>query len=228
MGQGGAQRSAESWRNCSIPRTVEDYGRGVSDRPDIFTVGELRAAGHVHKDLRHEIRDNLLAALAAGRDPWPGHVRVRPDRPAPARACPDRRARRRPARRTGAGQDAAAAHPGRAAGRVVAGDRGIGTERAPVRTDHGALPRPRPHRRGPAAGGVAPPLGTLRRKARDAGHLRRRPHRRRRPHAGGRGPPARGPGNHPLRPGPALQPRHHRHQRTARPRRADPGRRCST
>ncbi|NKX51577.1 magnesium chelatase, partial [Arthrobacter deserti] len=44
----------------------------MSDRPDIFTVGELRAAGHVHKDLRHEIRDNLLAALAAERDPWPG------------------------------------------------------------------------------------------------------------------------------------------------------------
>jgi magnesium chelatase subunit I len=44
----------------------------VTDRPDIFTVGELRAAGHVQKDLRHEIRDNLLAALAEGRDPWPG------------------------------------------------------------------------------------------------------------------------------------------------------------
>ncbi|MET1021400.1 MAG: ATP-binding protein, partial [Arthrobacter sp.] len=44
----------------------------MSDRPDIFTVGELRASGHVHKDLRREIRDNLLAALAAGRDPWPG------------------------------------------------------------------------------------------------------------------------------------------------------------
>ena len=38
----------------------------------IFTVGELRASRHVHKDLRREIRDNLLAALAAGRDPWPG------------------------------------------------------------------------------------------------------------------------------------------------------------
>ena len=50
----------------------EVYRRGVSDRPDIFTVGELRASGHVHKDLRREIRDNLLAALAAGRDPWPG------------------------------------------------------------------------------------------------------------------------------------------------------------
>ena len=54
------------------PRPVEVYRRGVSDRPDIFTVGELRASGHVHKDLRREIRDNLLAALAAGTDHAPG------------------------------------------------------------------------------------------------------------------------------------------------------------
>jgi magnesium chelatase subunit I len=40
--------------------------------PSASTVGELRASGHVHKPLRQEIRDNLLAALAAGRDPWPG------------------------------------------------------------------------------------------------------------------------------------------------------------
>ena len=44
----------------------------VTNRPDIFTVGELRASGHVLKDLRQEIRGNLLAALAAGDDPWPG------------------------------------------------------------------------------------------------------------------------------------------------------------
>ena len=44
----------------------------MNERPEIFSLGELRAAGHVHKDLRREIRDNLLAALAAGRDPWPG------------------------------------------------------------------------------------------------------------------------------------------------------------
>jgi magnesium chelatase subunit I len=36
------------------------------------TVGELRASGHVQKTLRTEIRDNLLAALREGRDPWPG------------------------------------------------------------------------------------------------------------------------------------------------------------
>ena len=36
------------------------------------TVGQLRAAGHVLKTVRTEIRDNLLAALRDGRDPWPG------------------------------------------------------------------------------------------------------------------------------------------------------------
>ena len=40
--------------------------------PTISTLGELRASGHVHKPLRTEIRENLLAALAEGRDPWPG------------------------------------------------------------------------------------------------------------------------------------------------------------
>nr|WP_216653628.1 ATP-binding protein [Nocardioides sp. zg-DK7169] len=32
----------------------------------------MRASGHVHKPLRTEIRDNLLARLRAGEDPWPG------------------------------------------------------------------------------------------------------------------------------------------------------------
>jgi magnesium chelatase subunit I len=41
-------------------------------RPTIATVGELRASGHVQKTLREEIRENLLAALREGRDPWPG------------------------------------------------------------------------------------------------------------------------------------------------------------
>jgi magnesium chelatase subunit I len=36
------------------------------------TLGELRAAGHVLKPLRVEIRDNLLTKLRKGADPWPG------------------------------------------------------------------------------------------------------------------------------------------------------------
>jgi len=40
--------------------------------PTFRTVGELRASGHQQKHLREEIRDNLLAKLRAGEDPWPG------------------------------------------------------------------------------------------------------------------------------------------------------------
>src|SRR6201990_3234065 len=36
------------------------------------TVGELRASGHRERGVRAEIRENLLAALAEGRDVWPG------------------------------------------------------------------------------------------------------------------------------------------------------------
>ncbi|MGH3860461.1 AAA family ATPase [Actinokineospora sp.] len=38
------------------------------------TAGDLRAQGHLPKGVKTEIRDNLLAALRAGRDPWPGIV----------------------------------------------------------------------------------------------------------------------------------------------------------
>ncbi|QYJ04128.1 AAA family ATPase [Nocardioides panacisoli] len=44
----------------------------MTSAPSISTVGQLRASGHEHKGLRTEIRDNLLARLAAGEDPWPG------------------------------------------------------------------------------------------------------------------------------------------------------------
>jgi magnesium chelatase subunit I len=40
--------------------------------PAIRTVGELRASGHQLRGLKQEVRDNLLAKLAAGEDPWPG------------------------------------------------------------------------------------------------------------------------------------------------------------
>jgi magnesium chelatase subunit I len=44
----------------------------VTVAPTLSTVGELRAAGHVQKSLRTEIRDNLLAKLGAGENPWEG------------------------------------------------------------------------------------------------------------------------------------------------------------
>ncbi|GAY10693.1 ATP-binding protein [Pseudonocardia sp. N23] len=42
------------------------------DLPD--TLGALRASGHTQRDVRSELRANLLAALREGRDPWPGIV----------------------------------------------------------------------------------------------------------------------------------------------------------
>lgn len=44
----------------------------MTQAPTIATLGELRASGHAQKPLRVEIRDNLLAKLKAGDDPWPG------------------------------------------------------------------------------------------------------------------------------------------------------------
>jgi magnesium chelatase subunit I len=44
----------------------------VTTAPAPTTLGELRTAGHEHKTVKAEIRDNLLARLADGRDPFPG------------------------------------------------------------------------------------------------------------------------------------------------------------
>ncbi len=44
----------------------------MTDAPNITTVGQLRKAGYVAKTVRAELRDNLLAKLRAGEDPWPG------------------------------------------------------------------------------------------------------------------------------------------------------------
>ena len=42
--------------------------------PSPRTLGELRASGHIQRSIRDEIRHNLLNALRAGDDPWPGIV----------------------------------------------------------------------------------------------------------------------------------------------------------
>jgi len=44
----------------------------VTDAPTPRTLGQLRESGHVQKSLRIELRDNLVAKLVAGEDPWPG------------------------------------------------------------------------------------------------------------------------------------------------------------
>jgi len=45
---------------------------GTVTAPRPATLGELRASGHVLRSVRTEIRDNLLARLRDGADPWPG------------------------------------------------------------------------------------------------------------------------------------------------------------
>jgi magnesium chelatase subunit I len=42
--------------------------------PPIATLGELRASGHVHRSVKTEIRQNLIARLAAGEPSLPGIV----------------------------------------------------------------------------------------------------------------------------------------------------------
>ncbi len=41
-------------------------------QPRPSTLGELKAAGYTYKTVREELRDNLLAKLKAGENPWPG------------------------------------------------------------------------------------------------------------------------------------------------------------
>ncbi|MCW2615956.1 MAG: putative magnesium chelatase [Frankiales bacterium] len=43
-----------------------------SPAPDQTTLGALRDSGHVHKPVKAEVRDNLLARLAAGQTAFPG------------------------------------------------------------------------------------------------------------------------------------------------------------
>jgi magnesium chelatase subunit I len=55
-----------------LPGDLPRRDRPSPGRPT--TVGALRSSGHVLRGVKDEIRDNLLAALRQGRDPWPGIV----------------------------------------------------------------------------------------------------------------------------------------------------------
>ncbi|MGZ4620222.1 MAG: magnesium chelatase, partial [Frankiaceae bacterium] len=46
----------------------------TSAAPPPTTVGRLRAAGHVHKSIKVELRDNLVSRLARGEVRFPGIV----------------------------------------------------------------------------------------------------------------------------------------------------------
>ncbi len=46
----------------------------MTSAPEIHTLGALRASGHVHRGVKAEIRQNLIARLAAGEPSMPGIV----------------------------------------------------------------------------------------------------------------------------------------------------------
>jgi magnesium chelatase subunit I len=55
-------------------RSVERVSAPTTGTPAITTLGELRASGHVHRSVKTEIRENLIARLAAGEPTFPGIV----------------------------------------------------------------------------------------------------------------------------------------------------------
>jgi magnesium chelatase subunit I len=52
----------------------DSQDRRESQPPTTATVAQLRASGHEYRGVRAEIRENLLAMLRAGQDPFPGIV----------------------------------------------------------------------------------------------------------------------------------------------------------
>src|ERR1700759_3306317 len=52
----------------------DSQDRRESQPPTPATVAQLRASGHAYRGVRAEIRENLLAMLRAGQDPFPGIV----------------------------------------------------------------------------------------------------------------------------------------------------------
>ena len=189
------------------------------------TLAELRASGWQSRTVKEELRANLLARLAADEEVLPTVLGYEETVAAgdrerdPCRPRPGLPGRARP------GEDAHGAPAGRPARRVAARSSRGGEINddpfAPVSPAARAIARARGRRDRHRLAAARP---ALRREAGHAGRLHRRPDRRGRPDQGGRGSLPVRRADHPLRAHPAGQPRHLRHQRAARPDRADPGR----
>ena len=188
------------------------------------TIGQLRADGWESRPVKEEIRANAVAKIAAGE---PLFERVLGYEQTVLPQLENALL---------AGHDIIfLGERGQAKTRMIRSLTGLLDEWMPVvagseinddPVQPGVPPRPRPRRR--ARRGhpdhVGPPRRPLRREAGDAGHVDRRPDRRGRPDQGRRGPLPVRRADPALRPRAADQPRHLRHQRAPRPRRADPGR----
>src|ERR1039457_4643638 len=54
------------------PRSQSSSATATSAAPAVKTLSELRASGHQFRSVKDEVRQNLLARLRAGEDPFPG------------------------------------------------------------------------------------------------------------------------------------------------------------
>src|SRR5713101_5998042 len=54
------------------PQSQPSSVTGTAAAPAVKTLGELRASGHLFRSVKDEVRQNLLARLRAGEDPFPG------------------------------------------------------------------------------------------------------------------------------------------------------------
>src|SRR6266487_3618895 len=54
------------------PRSQSPSATATAAAPAVKTLGQLRASGHQFRSVKDEMRQNLLARLRAGRDPFPG------------------------------------------------------------------------------------------------------------------------------------------------------------
>src|SRR5258708_22903942 len=54
------------------PQSQSSSATATAATPAVKTLGELRASGHEFRSVKDELRQNLLARLRAGEDPFPG------------------------------------------------------------------------------------------------------------------------------------------------------------
>src|SRR5258708_5215515 len=54
------------------PQSQSPSATAIAAAPAVKTLGELRASGHQFRSVKDEVRQNLIARLRAGEDPFPG------------------------------------------------------------------------------------------------------------------------------------------------------------
>ena len=209
-------------RRAAVPRYGRDRFGPCAELAT--TLGELRASGWKSRPVKEEIRANAVERIAAGEPLFDGRARLRAHRDAAARERAARRARRDLPRRARPGQDAHDPLAHRPARRVDADRRRQRDQRRSVPPGRRSTPATWSPSSATTRRSMGAPRRPLRREAGHARHVDRRPDRRGRPDQGRRGPLPVRRAHAALRAGAAHQPRHLRHQRAPRPRRADPGR----